>query len=91
MFQIFSDFPFPDRSIYSPEEELFKKQIIKACGIQIRQTLLSKGSAKQAFLYIWADISQHENFIMTSAVKAFFWMPTCNVFVWIGMRTAKLT
>ena len=72
MFQIFSDFPFPDRSIYSPEEELFKKQIIKACGIQIRQTLLSKGSAKQAFLYIWADISQHENFIMTSAVKAFF-------------------
>ena len=42
MLKKFEDIVFPEKSIYSPQEEKFKEKIKATCGVDVKQTLFEK-------------------------------------------------
>ena len=53
MLKKFEDIVFPEKSIYSPQEEKFKEKIKATCGVDVKQTLFTKVDDGRGILRLW--------------------------------------
>ena len=53
MLKKFEDIVFPEKSIYSPQEEKFKEKIKATCGVDVKQTLFTKIDDGRGILRLW--------------------------------------
>ena len=53
MLKKFEDIVFPEKNIYSPQEEKFKEKIKATCGVDVKQTLFTKIDDGREILRLW--------------------------------------